>query len=509
MKQITNWDIFIESLLSLIKISLLLKFIGALGFIKGIIFFAIALKIKKSLLNWYLAMEQIRNNDKIFISSKVSKMFNLIGIVFLDDFDQEKIKNFIIEKAIKKIKAFRSRIVYKYFNYYWQEISFEESLKRITFINDSAQFKAKESVLEFANKEISNYLDLLNEAPYKIYLIPYGDPKDKKGAFVMKVDHVMADGLSAVSLLCGIADNYSPAVFPSVMHQKKIPFLKKVNTYIPFLSYNIIEFIFRTIYDSVFFPYYAPYIFYKLLTKNFGNTPFKSLKEPLATQVCHFKASKEFDLRLFNQIRRHEKLMISFNELIMSALSISIKKICEKDFKQYKHLKQVMSVIPIGMKGIPETENHIEINNSTNAVYNELSLIKNLALEKGSIREDFSKHLKDPAISATMMNISNLTLEFFPLEIIHYLGNIFFKNVDFLTTNVPGPRETIYWDGCKVTDIIALLSSSRIKTAIPIISYVDTFKFFVVTDENCKLDRDEFIKVMEQTLEEIADSYVK
>lgn len=199
--------------------------------------------------------------------------------------------------------------------------------------------------------------------------------------------------------------------------------------------------------------------------------------------------------------------MISFNELIMAALSISTSKVCEKHAEKYKSLKQVMTFIPIGTKGVPETPDEIEINNTSNAAYNEMTLIKDLSQGKRKIQEDFSKLIKHPALSSTLMNVTKLLLEFFPLELVHKLQDKFYSNIDLQFTNVPGPKETLYWDGCKVTDIIPLVSTSRTKTAVVVISYIDKFKFYVVCDQNSKINRDVFVNLMEQTLDEIADKY--
>lgn len=495
-----NLFLLAEIVLSIIKIIFLYQSIKFLGFLFGIIFFILINFIKKHFLNWYLNMSQMRSFDKCFISTKVAKMFNLIGIIFLDDFEEEKIKDLLIERALKKIKIMRSKLNYKYFNYYWQEVPLNLATERIKIL---PKMKTKEEIIEFANSEISRYIQVLKELPFEIYLIPYGDESQKKGALIIKSDHCLADGLSAVSLLCAIADNYSPEVFPLVMHSKQIPFLKKISKLIPCLSYVLLERIYIILFSFVSFPYYAPQVFYKAITKNFGNTPFKNLNESAPSYICKFKCSKLFDLKAFNSVRRKEDLNISFNELMMGAFSISIKKLCDRDPKQYGHLKEVMSLVPIGLKGIPESLDKIEINNRTNGIYLELGLISDIAKEKKILQENFSNFIKAPGVASAILSIANFMIEFLPLEIMQLIANRFFGNVDFITTNVPGPREPLFYYGSKVTEIIPVLSTTGIKTAIPVFSYNDKFRFLVSTDETAKINRDEFVAVIEQTLDEM------
>jgi len=454
-------------------------------------------------------MELMRGFDKSFLSSSVAKMYNLIGVIFIDNFEEEKIKNLLIERAIKKIKILRSRIIYTFFDYYWKEIPINHAIDNIKILknddNSNNNFNTKEDVIEFANKEISKFIDVFRNFPYEIFIIHYGDPKDKKGAVLIKSDHILGDGLSAISLFCGIADNYSPNVFPVVMQNKQIPFLKKLCNKFPFLSYSILERAIRTFYCTVTFPYYAPLVFFKMMTKNFGKTPFKNdkNKEIPASHKCNFKLSKAFDLQIYNDLRRKEHINISFNELMMGTISMSIKKICDKDLSQYGHLKEIMSIIPIGLKGIPESRDKIEINNKTNAIFLELGLISNLVDGKKTIRENFTNFIKAPGVAASIYSLSNFFNEFFPLEFIHLVANIFFSNADFMCTNVPGPREPLYYAGSLVTDIIPIVSSSGIKTTFIIFSYNNKFRFNVCSDEKAKLNRDEFVSIMENKLEEI------
>jgi len=490
-----------EILVSIIKITILYLFIQQQGYLYGGIIFIFLNFSKKFFFNWYLNMEQMRSSDKCFLSTKVLKMFNIMGMIFFENFDTEKIKDLLIERGLKKIKVLRNKLVYKYFNYYWQEVPLELAIDSIKIL---PALKSKESVLDFANSEISKCIDVLRELPFEIYIIPYGEAADKKGALLIKADHCLSDGLSAISFFCGIADNYSPEIFPLVMQSKQIPLLLKISRLINVLSYSSLESVFNILYCILSFPYYAPQVLYKGLTKSLGNTPFKIKNESAPTYISKFRCSKLFDLKAYNALRRKEDLGISFNELMMGALSICIGKLCAKDPQQYRHLNEIMTLIPIGLKGIPMSSEQIEINNSTNAIYLELGFIDDLKTGKKFLQEKFSKYIKASGVGSAMFSIVKFMLEFMPLEIFQLLIiNQFYKNVDFLPTNIPGPREPLYYYGSKVTDIIPVASTSVIKTNVMIFSYINKFRFIVCTDETAKLDRDEFMELIEQTLEEI------
>ena len=114
-----SWKLFfsIELILSAIKLYILFYFFTNLGFLYGILIFTILNYSKRILFEKIFNLEQLSASDKVFLTTKVFQMPIISSISFFENFDEEKIKNIIIERAIKKLKKFRMRIVYKFFNY--------------------------------------------------------------------------------------------------------------------------------------------------------------------------------------------------------------------------------------------------------------------------------------------------------------------------------------------------------------------------------------------------------
>ena len=145
-------NLTIEIFLSVTKLYFIYFLINYFGFFYGFLLYLVFNNLKNVVLNKILNLELVAPADKCFININMFKPPTILAIIYFEDFDAENIRNLIIEKAIKKIQKLRSRIIYKLFNYYWQEIPLKLVLERIKILEN---FKNKDSILEYAEKSIN------------------------------------------------------------------------------------------------------------------------------------------------------------------------------------------------------------------------------------------------------------------------------------------------------------------------------------------------------------------
>ncbi len=73
--------------------------------------------------------------DKYFIGRNRREKITIVSLLIFSDFSIEGLKNLMINKAIKQIPKLRKKLEYKFFNYYWADVTIEEAIKRIKVID--------------------------------------------------------------------------------------------------------------------------------------------------------------------------------------------------------------------------------------------------------------------------------------------------------------------------------------------------------------------------------------
>ena len=493
-------NLLIEILFSFIKLFLLYFSIIHYGRLYGIIIFWFINNLKINFFNRFFDLKQISNTDKMFISTNIIKFPIILGVLFFKNFNTQKIKKLLIERGLKNIKKLRSRLVYKYFNYYWEEISLSSAVEKIKIIkNINNLYKDKDSVIKLANKEINKPFCKLNFIPYEFILLSYGKKSEKKGPMIIKFDHLLCDGLSLVSLITCMSDNFSPNIFPSIMHKKENIFLQKLLDYFPFLNMKICEQIFSELYNLLTFPYYFPICIFQIFIKT-GNTSFKSTNENVPSYMSVFEFSKNFDLKIFQNLRYRKELNFTFNDLIMCGLSLTVNKLCENS---YDLNKDINCYIPMGFMEIPENVKKLEINNYLKSINFKLKNIQNFENDRKNLMGNYKEYIKNPCYFNSITIFWKILFEFFPLEILQNLSLNYLSGIDILTTNVPGPTQKLYYAGCLIEDIHPILSTFYIKNNLVIFSYKNQFRFTVCKDENSRLNIKKFLKIIELTIDDL------
>lgn len=69
-------------------------------------------------------------------------------------------------------------------------------------------------------------------------------------------------------------------------------------------------------------------------------------------------------------------------------------------------------------------------------------------------------------------------------------------------SNVPGPTVPLYYSGCKLTRMAAIVSTGRARSFLPLVSYNKQFSFLYSVDSDCGIDSKEFLEIIDNVIEE-------
>ena len=98
--------------------------------------------------------------DEVFITTKQINRVTVLWSLKFSNFNTEKMKNFIIKKIIKQIGKFRSKLIFKFGEYFWKEFPFNEEIQKQNII-------IKEKI---TNEELENYINNETNKEINIFL---------------------------------------------------------------------------------------------------------------------------------------------------------------------------------------------------------------------------------------------------------------------------------------------------------------------------------------------------
>jgi len=371
----------------------------------------------------------------------------------------------------------RSKLVCRFYNYYWKTVSIEESLNQVKILD--LKITSEDELLGYVQEEINNHINIFEGFPYEIQIIPFKN--SNKGAVIFKFDHVFSDGLGIVSAICCLSNNYDVNLFPPIMRTPKIPW------YINIINY-------------LMFPIYVPMVFYSLIMKNVNDTPLRKSKIPSGkSRLC---VTKPYDIAIFTKPRKD--LNVSFNDIILSIMSIAIKKFCGKpEFqKEFPNVTEIKSIIAVGRKRVPNSMEEVLLNNEATGISFELPLVNNINDAK-RLSKIVQPKIRNLGYITACEIMAHLFIEFLPTDLYHFLNNKFSQSVDIIVSNVPGPNSTLYYGNSKLIMIAPIATTANIRSFLPMITYNNTVRFVYSVDVDSGIDEKEFIKYLGEAIDSI------
>ena len=442
--------------------------------ISALIFFA-TIYIYHKIIYYIFGLKALSGFDKVFLTTSPVGRYQITSLSrYKIKFDVDKFREFLKDRIVKLFPRYHSRLVKKYMEYYWYE---DPDLEKAcnSIVKLSPRLKDFDEALEFIGKEINTHIDIFNDFPYELNMVPYG--KDE-GICLFKYDHLLVDGLGIIASLCLAADNFSENTYPKI-----IKMMKEAN-------------IFQTLYLYLVAPFYGLLTLFQFITYGERKCPFKANKKPMSDDTI-FVLSKNYCLKDFEKYRKENK--VSFNDIMLCSFSVAMRNVLKK-YDEYKDYKNLIIDLPVGRK---KPENKVElmnINNEASGIIVDLPLvdsINDIDIIKKSVRKNFRPE-KIFAVGMTADILGNI----FSWHIISYFAKLFTKRFDYMFTNVPGPAEKLYYYGIEVSDMYSFPTAGGGLPYVIILSYNNEFKIALNSNKNADCDIKELLSEYEKTLEQ-------
>ena len=442
--------------------------------ISSLIFFA-SIYIYHKIIYYIYGLKALSGFDKVFLTTSPVGRYQITSLSrYNKNFDVNKFAIFLKERIVTPFSRYHSRLVKKYMEYYWYE---DPNIERAcnSIIKLTPRVQNWDEALEIIAKEINYHIDIFNDYPYELNMIPFG--KDE-GICLFKYDHLLVDGLGIIASLCLAADNFSENTYPKIIKMMKEP--------------NI----FQTLYLYLVVPVYGLLTLFQFITYGERKCPFKANKRNLSDDTI-FVLSKNYNLKDFENYRKKNK--VSFNDIMLCSFSVAMNNVLKK-YDEYKDYKNLIIDLPVGRK---KPENKIElinINNEASGIIVDLPLIEKIEdidVIKKSIRKNFRPE-KIFAVEMTADILGNI----FSWHILSYFAKLFTKRFDYMFTNVPGPAEKLYYHGIEVSDMYSFPTAGGGLPYVIILSYNNQFKISLNSNKNADCDINDLLYEYEKALQQ-------
>jgi hypothetical protein len=478
-------DVFIERFYGVLKFGVLTFAAYYYGIIPTIAIFALLIIFRYYFMKFAFGLQEVNVASQSMYSQKPEQRINLTGVSFYENFDAEKIKDVIIKRGIEQIPKLRSKLVKKFFRLYWQEVPLSEAYERVKIIEKP--FENEQEFMDYASKQSDEMIDL-NELLYTIEIVSIVDKTSSisKGGIILRLDHLLTDGLGLVALTCILADNFKPEIFPPIMKREHS------NTLLHTIADIFYEFI------SIL---YFPYTMLKFIAFKPACAPYMKNKKPIGQ--INYTVSKAYNLKDFDNIRKH-KLKISFNDMILTVISKSINQICKGMGKT--DIKEFRTFVPIGQYKLPTSPKDVVLDNQASITIIGVPAVNDIIKDSKLVAKTFYKQLTNIPVIKSMLNFNAFFAEFIRREDMQDEGEKLFDTFDFATSNVPGPVEEIYYGGCRMVKTFALPNAKLVKLFIPITSYNKQFRITCAVNECIDFDVEMFLKYFDENLAELTNN---
>jgi hypothetical protein len=468
------------------------------GILKGLILSFMIHKVYLYLIFKLFKLTPFSPGDLTFLwQPKEKENFNLLGALIFDKIDVEKMKNLLIERGIKNFGKMRSVHEYRFLDWWWKELPLEEVLNNsnynpIEISEINIPLRNKDDLTEFCNQIIVTPIDPMKSLPYRLNIvINKNEESSFKHMLLIKFEHSFTDGIGLISLIGGLANDYSLEMFPWAKRQKKVTFLSQF------------MFIFLTFLQL---PYLLTYPYYRnLVSLKSGETPFKSNKK--FSGIPNSVVSDFYDFNHVTSINK--QLNITFNDMMMSLFSASVKKYCRDHFKLIPH--KIITMSPVAMRSFPMTIEEINstITNNSSGVAVEMYMIDDPVKECKVIAKEYHVHVRNVYMNKFIKFLSDFMNTCLPVYLTKFLVGNSIKNFDVIFSNVPGPKNEIFYGDSKLLDMIPFSTPGYFNAFIGLITYAGRFRMMMVFDKNLEVDPKIILNYYDAELKSLINKFEK
>lgn len=478
-------DFYASPLLSnintLLRILIALFYYYKYGLLYSIILFYFTVKIYSSLICYLYDYSNLIGFDLYFINRISKARYTTGGLFLVDNFDKENLKQALINRYFLKFPKTLSTIKMVLGDYYWntpsiERLSIKEKLELVdSHISQTSMYH--KDINKFINDEINKPLDPFKQCSMIqiIELLDYKHFNDSnfknKGFLFIKGDHIMTDGLGAISVVGHVDEEFNIKKFPRLMwnnSNKKQVFLFKLIVNIKAVTLGLFESLYW--YIALKKKYY----------KGFQNT-----KKNYQTDIS---ISRPIELsRIYNSSKAHK---VTINEICVAAVLSTLKKYS-------KDSEEISIAIPVSNRGIPSNSDDLIFGNTTYPISSKIKLISDFNTEKNS----FIKELRSMYKKLYLMQFSKwITAACYSFLNVYHMKYFQTKGREILISNIPGQNSTVKLGHNKLVEYKAMNSISIHNICVLFTSFNNIFSYCVIKEKSEEFNSE---KLSEQIFEEL------
>lgn len=435
-----------ESIVSILKVYLFFLTSKYIGYFFAFALFCLVYVSYRKILEKAFGLRMLRAADKVFVGDRPHEQMTMVGTLVFKDFSIDKCKKRLLH-SFKENGKLSSRLIYKFRNYFWEEVyPTEERFNEMVKVVEKG-VKNYDEAMEFARKQTEVKLDLTKQGMI-IYLIPFTE-RTNEGAVVFVNDHCYSDGMGMVSLLFTMSDNFTEDFFPKSMKVRERPGI--IRSFI-----DLLIFLFTGWINAI-----------------------KVMRLKAQSNICTKKASGlssiaktlVLDIHKFKEVSH--KLKLTINELILNLLSAGLKRMDSK-------ATNYTVAIPIGNTKAPKSLKKTPVRNLITGITFRLALIDDIERESDIVLSELKQFMSNRIVTIFLVYLGVFLNELFPFIIFKTIAMELSTKVDITVSNMPGPTKPLFYDGMELISMVPFTSVGPNKAFCSIFSYCNSI--FITTE---------------------------
>jgi len=225
------------------------------------------------------------------------------------------------------------------------------------------------------------------------------------------------------------------------------------------------------------------------------NNPMKDIS---TTNEREIQSTKPFDL---NKLKKITKIKgVSLNSMFWAVISSATNKL-SKDY-DYKHL---ISLIPIGIKNIPNSVDEVRLCNDPKLLVFKLNRIADADKQMNEIHEQIVGSIDLSALLASDL-VAVFLGELLPSSMLRYIFADSQTNLDVSLTNVPGPQTKLKYGKSDLEEIIPVVYGSNFNCFFTALTYNEKVRFTLVMRKELGINQNEYMDQIEREFDNLINN---
>ncbi|CDW75466.1 ws dgat mgat [Stylonychia lemnae] len=437
---------------------------------RGLILFTLLNLTYKYVVAFLLGLSVMSIQDSLCLYDSDLAVCNCATVLILEKLTYDEIKDQIVNRIMRNLRRMRQKIVYVFGDPYLKDVPIEEASKLVYHRKEPVH--SEEEIVKFMEFILPSRI-CLQKPPWEVHVFP--DYNDTESAVILKIHHSIGDGLSGQFAALTSSDHFDPENAPPIRNvTNKERFLL---TCLGFLR--------------------LPWALFKSMYYWAAPNPLNYSPQLSGKKVC--EVSKDY---ILEDIKAASKLSnVTINDYISSVLGVTVYKYFNK--QNFKTDEVVVS-IPINIRYYkPQTIEEIQIDNKFTVELVKLPVMRDFDATLKTVHDLFQK-LKSSSDSFSIYMISLILGSMVPFQLTQKLIYDITKQITFVFTNLPGPQMPIYFKGrASKKAWIHFIPAGQCGVSLGLYSHNGIVKLGTCVDDATMKDSKQFLKLFEETLDEV------